>query len=303
MFKFVGNFVSLLLLLLVVVLVAQACQSTPASTLAVDPTVTPLPPTVTSRPTQTPLPPTATLRPTQTPLPPTATLRPTRTPVPIILEGGKSAEGGKSEVTITYICNDGFLFTSSSGEKIFIDGLQAEIPEFGMFMAEQRILMGEARPPYDGIDLILFTHDDGDHYDFDLIRKYMENSPDTALVAAEEGAAPLKELFPDRVQAVRLDEWEKQAFSINGIDLEVIGLRHSDSSYDYTHVGLLFTIGGWRILHTGDFDNTTQLPSDLGEIDVAFINYWAVEPPAKHVIYMHYPPASSHKPMQTWILK
>ena len=260
-------------------------------------------------PATTALPPTAELQPSDTrPAPSdTAVVSPTQSPAPkttpIVLKAGSESGSDGAEVEITYICNEGFLFTSSRGEKILVDAMMASYPPFGELTPEQRNLLGGAAPPFDGIDLILITHDDEDHYDFELIRKHMENDPKTVLVTTEKAALRLKEIFPGRVQTVHVDEGKKEPLAVNGIELEVLGLRHSQSDYNFGHVGFLFAIGGRRILHLGDFDNIRTLPDDLGEIDVAFVVYWASAPKAKNVIYMHWEEPSPYKPMQKWILK
>jgi len=243
--------------------------------------------------------------PTATPRPPTPTVVPTIPPSPIVLESGGNSGGNKPEVEITFICNEGFLLTSSEGEKILVDALLAGFPQYGVLSREQRMLMEEAKPPFDEIDLILITHGDADHYDFNLVRKHLENDPQTIVVMPETLSARLKGLFPDRVMAIKVDEGKSEALSLNGITVNVLGLRHSTSPYDYFHIGFLFTLGGRQILHTGDFDNNTDaLPDDLGKIDLAFMVYWAVEPQANHLIQMHWDAPSPYMPMQTtWILK
>jgi hypothetical protein len=78
------------------------------------PTSTPLPPTSTPRPSDTPVPPEPT--PTTIPNPP---VLPPSIATPTVLDRG-GIGSGKSELEITFICNEGFMLTSSRGEKILV---------------------------------------------------------------------------------------------------------------------------------------------------------------------------------------
>ncbi len=47
----------------------------------------------------------------------------------------------------------------------------------------QQAIDGE--PPFDGVDLLLITHDHPDHYSPELVLTFMQNNPETMLVSSK----------------------------------------------------------------------------------------------------------------------
>lgn len=251
-------------------------------------------------------------KPTVTVVAATATL-PISNTNPIVLTDDEAPGDNNPGVEVTFICNEGFLFTSSQGQKVLVDAFPVKPSPFGALSPEQRTLIEKAQPPFDQIDLILITHDHYDHYDFNLLRKHMKNDPKTILVSVENITYNFARLYPDRVVTIKAEEGESKTLELNGIKVDALGLRQQSCSanspsggrrYDYSHIGFLVTLDGKRILHTGDFDDTIGLPSNLGEIDLALMPHWATsEPQAKHIIQMHWEEPFPYASMQTWILK
>ncbi len=303
------------LLFVAVLLVMVACQAAPTPTAVptlVPPSATPLPPTATPTllpPTATPLPPTATPFPSNTPEPtpttiPNPPVLPTSTAALTVLDRGGAASG-KSEVEITFICNEGFLLTSSRGEKILVDAmLGTAYPNYGLLSPEQRTLLAQALPPFDNINLILFTHHHADHFDFDLVKSHMQRNPRAILVSGSTVTSRLKDLFPERVKTVSFRlESISQKLTASGFEIEALDLPHSPVIRE-PHMGFIFTLGGWRIFHMGDSLDISKLPADLGQLDLAFFgDGTAKPPPAKDVIRMHWKVPSPNKAMQKWILR
>jgi L-ascorbate metabolism protein UlaG (beta-lactamase superfamily) len=314
---------SMLVACVLILVTVVACAAAPTATPV--PTATPIPPTATNvPPSATPLPPTATatlLPPTSTPVPPTSTPRPSDTPeptpttipnppvlptsvaAPTVLDRGGIASG-KSQVEITFIVNEGFLLTSSRGEKILIDAMiGTDFPNYGLLTPEQRTLLGQALPPFDNINLILVTHHHADHFDNNLVKTHMQRDPRATLVSGSNVTSILQLYFPERVKTVNFRSESRQKLTVNGIEVEALELPHSPMIRE-PHMGFVFMIGGWRILHMADSEDLTRLPSDLGQIDVAFTAA-GMKPPsqAKDVIQMHWKVPSPNKAMQKWILK
>jgi len=103
----------------------------------------------------------------------------------------------------------------------------------------------------------------------------------------------------------------KSLFSAAGIDLQVLGLRHSGAHFSWIqNLGHLIEIDGRKFLHLGDADMTDENFASfrLHEegIDVAFIPYWFLlsedgralvrkQFNPKTVIAVHVPPAEAEK--------
>jgi hypothetical protein len=146
------------------------------------PTSAPVPPTATLVavvPTDTPIPATATSEPpTGTPLPPTITLAPptaTATPKPTATLAPESTFDG---VKVTFVNIAGFLITVGD-KKILIDALYHGYPE-GILKP-----VISAQPPFDGVDLILVTHEHQDHLSPELVLSHMSSNPDAILVSSQ----------------------------------------------------------------------------------------------------------------------
>ncbi|MDF2656114.1 MAG: hypothetical protein K0R19_2588 [Bacillota bacterium] len=189
---------------------------------------------------------------------------------------------------LTYVANAGVLL-NLQGKKILIDGLCREgfdlYPPTPGKIAED-IVSGV--PPYDEIDLMLFTHHHGDHFDPELVAKYVRNGGTATIVSTEKAIAAIRErlqteqeaadpdLQPERVAAVDLQpervvadhdlqpEWEGQLISLDlgpgdrkvlnlsGIEVEAISMTHFGKEYE-TVRNLAFLIkGNLQILHVGD---------------------------------------------------
>ena len=136
------------ILILMIVLVTTGCQPTnpPATTkpVANTPVIESVP-----NPTNTPIASTD----VETPPPTAAIPTPANTP---------DAEGDLAPVEITFIDNAGFLIAAGV-TKVLIDALyegNAYISSPPDMILQQAI---EGDPPFDGVDLLLITHDHPDH--------------------------------------------------------------------------------------------------------------------------------------------
>ena len=207
--------------------------------------------------------PTATTVPsaTQTLAPPLPT--PTWTPI-----AASTYEG----VRVTHVFNAGFLITIGD-KRILIDALYEGYPE-GILKP-----MIHHQPPFDGIDLILATHEHHDHFSPELVGRYMRDNPQTLFVSTKSAVDQLITLdgnLQERSTAVELREAERAQIEIDGLELEVIYISHGMSGL--LNLGFIITVDGYKLFHTGDLSpehTTVQYLQDYGlpemQIDVAFV--------------------------------
>ena len=263
--------------------------------------------------------PTATTVPsaTQTLAPPLPT--PTWTPI-----AASTYEG----LRVTHVFNAGFLITIGD-KRILIDALYEGYPE-GILKP-----MIHHQPPFDGIDLILATHEHPDHFSPELVGSYMRDSPQTLFVSTRSAVDQLITLdgnLQDRTTAVELREAGRAQIEIDGLELEVIYISHGVSGL--LKLGFIITVDGYRLFHTGDLSpehTTVQYLQDYGlpgmQIDVAFVPSFLITTEEYHahvlegiqpryVIPMHYaldnpPPGieevfpnefAFHDSMESWVL-
>lgn len=181
-------------------------------------------------------------------------------------------------VTVTYVGNSGFMITAGD-KKILIDGLFGGL-EAGDYAlpADELDLLLKAQPPFDGIDLILATHDHGDHFSADMVCQYLKASPATEFVSTVAAANAVRAAGCPAT-SINLQQGQKSGMVVNGLGLEAMFMSHGDLTYE--NLGYLVTTGGRRFFHTGDID-TAYVTADylraLGlpekQIDVAFIPHF-----------------------------
>jgi L-ascorbate metabolism protein UlaG (beta-lactamase superfamily) len=208
------------------------------------------------------------------------------------LTSGKSLlpgqTGTQDPLVLTYVANMGVLL-SSGDSKVLIDSLfdkpnpatRVPAPE-----TIERIMKGE--PPFDGIDLVLVTHKDPDHFDAALSVRYMEARSEPFLVAPSEAVEMMQKASHD---------WSRISSRIISIDLKVgehikrdvaripltIGRTLHDANLK-TPMNLVYLIGinGWRVFHEGDTwrpDQYMEFGLTTVPVDLAVINYgWPLSP-------------------------
>lgn len=194
-----------------------------------------------------------------------------------------------SEVEITFVGNEGFLITAGD-KKVLVDatfyGDTAYAPP-----SEIQTSLEQALPPFDGVDLILITHLHQDHFHSLITGTCLENNSEAVLVSTGEVVSLLEVAFPnfdevkDRIKTVKPERGKKVKFTLNGIKLEVLDMPHG-GNYPGVNIGFLFTIGGMKMLHTGD---SLMTSSDLEaynlsreNIDIAFLHYLYFTDPTLH---------------------
>ena len=80
-------------------------------------------------------------------------------------------------VTVTFLANEGVLL-SAGNRKVLIDALFQEYrPMYALPPDSTRRALQAARPPFDGVDLILATHHHGDHYQPAQVAAHMRANP------------------------------------------------------------------------------------------------------------------------------
>lgn len=112
-------------------------------------------------------------------------------------------------------------------------------------------------------DLILITHDHGDHCSPDDVAKIQDE--DTVIVTiaacAEKLSGNIQVVAPgDQVEVMGIPIEAVPAYNIDKFRSEGVPYHPQESG----HVGFIFTMGGQRIYHAGD----TDLIPEMGSLDV-----------------------------------
>lgn len=173
---------------------------------------------------------------------------------------------------ITHVFNAGYLITAGD-KRILIDALYAGHPE-GLLKP-----VVYAQPPFDGVDLILATHEHQDHFSPELVSRYMAENPQTAFVSTKSAVKQLIAVDSSlraRTTAVELGPRERKQIEVKGVKLEALYISHGMPGI--LNLGLIITVDGIKIFHTGDLSPdhvSVSYLQDYGlpgmEIDIAFV--------------------------------
>ncbi len=145
---------------------------------------------------------------------------------------------------------------SNGQQTIFIDAFADEIPPFRVETA----------------DLILVTHDDGDHFSVEKAAQAAKTTGAT-IVGPPSIAYPLlvDEQLPHEQLVILYPNQFKEpaAQDIRGINIKVYQTEH-DGDWHPVHVSYLIEIGAKRFYHTGDSSMMDEDDPDLKDLDVLF---------------------------------
>lgn len=184
------------------------------------------------------------------------------------------AESTFDGVRVTFIYFEGFLITIGD-QRILIDALYKVHPRDVL----QPIM--ESQPPFDGVDLILATHEHSDHFDPELVTQYLQNNPRTLFASnpkCVDTILAIDSSMGPRLTAIDLARGESEQLTIGDIDLEAIYLSHGIAGV--LNLGFIISIDDVTLFHMGDLNPTTVSVSDLQtyglpdkQIDIAFVNH------------------------------
>jgi len=180
---------------------------------------------------------------------------------------------------ITYISNDGVMLTQGE-RKVFIDAIHQTPPGNGWVVPtpSEMASVVSGNPPYDAADLIMITHNHGDHYGISSVRDYVAASPQTLLLAPPQ----VGNNFSDLTQLVDVTPpvllGNRTVLEVNGITVEVLHLHHFNIfGNDFSAVenfAYLVHLGGKKFLHMGDVELSPENITPFGlqdeDIDVVF---------------------------------
>ncbi len=198
---------------------------------------------------------------------------------------------------ITYIANEGFLLVIPPPEipgnvainenKVMIDGLFREgVEGYATVPVDRRENVETARPPFDGVRVLLVSHYHADHFDAAAVARYLKHNFRAELVSSEQVVERVAEALNDdiilrnRVHAVVGSAADSSASrSFGGISVHIRRISHGSGRHaDIQNLAQVVTLVGWKILHIGDADageaEFKRLDLKKEKIDVAFIPFW-----------------------------
>jgi L-ascorbate metabolism protein UlaG (beta-lactamase superfamily) len=190
-----------------------------------------------------------------------------------------------SGVEVRYIANEGVLI-SSRDKRVLIDGLHRRYgDEYAYLPDAEREKMEAAKPPFDGIDLVLVSHFHGDHFHPESVGRYLKNDPKAVLATSQQVVDEVAGKYAEfasvksRVTPVAFILKQRTSMKLAGVDIEFLGVGHGAGRHaSIQNLGHVFSLGGKKFLHIGDASTTPEIFEhfnlDEQVIDIAFLPAW-----------------------------
>jgi len=189
-----------------------------------------------------------------------------------------------SPLELTYVANMGVLV--SSGEtKVLIDALfERPNPDYRAPTPEtlDKIMKGAA--PFDGVDLVLVTHNHPDHFDAGLAVRYLEAFSEPLFVAPTDAVEAMRQAASDwqkigsRVVSLDLKVGERDRRELAGIPVTACRTLHSGDRDSPMNLMFIFELDGRRVWHEGDTNGKPEVFQAFGlnevPLDLAIVHYW-----------------------------
>jgi L-ascorbate metabolism protein UlaG (beta-lactamase superfamily) len=190
-------------------------------------------------------------------------------------------------LTITFLANEG-VHLAAGDKAVLVDALfESYGPEFALPADSTRAALAAARPPFHDVDLLLVTHRHGDHFHPSPVAAHLRANAAASLLTSRQVIESLRQhpaaatLPSSRLLSPPVARGARQRHTVNGIDVELLGLPHGGNPNRVPdHLGYVVELGGKRVLHVGDTDISEAafraLRLDTARIDVALLPDWMI---------------------------
>jgi len=190
----------------------------------------------------------------------------------------------KEPLVLTYVANCGAL-VATGDSKVLIDALfDKPNPEYRAPAPEVLDKMMKAAAPFDGLDVVLVTHNHPDHFDAGVAVRYMEARPEPILLVPADAVEEMRKVAADwarigpRVVSLDLKVGEKEKKDLNRIPVTAFRTLHSGDRESPMNLMYLVELGGWRVFHEGDSTGKPEAYQGFGlgaaSVDLALVHYW-----------------------------
>jgi L-ascorbate metabolism protein UlaG (beta-lactamase superfamily) len=193
----------------------------------------------------------------------------------LVAAASPEATDSEPEVEVTYIANEGFLIAAGA-KKVLVDALFPGLPGYQAVKGALGSRLESAQAPFDGVDLVLATHEHADHFGAREVARFLRSSP-ALFVSTPEALEQLREIAPSSDLHTPTFSSEPSSSVIReGIILTMMRLHHGRLPVE--NFGFLIDLNGFKVLHIGDSVAEMEdfLPYRLSEetIDLALLPVW-----------------------------
>lgn len=163
----------------------------------------------------------------------------------------------KQSYKVTYISNAGVIIEFQD-KKIMIDGLcSSKIPIYKSTPPEvlEKLILNI--PPFNDIDVLLFTHYHGDHFDPVSTAEFLKNNTRAVVISTckviEKIESEFRYLDNNRFLTANPALYSAEDITAGGISIKAYSMLHEGEQYrDVQNLAYLVDAYGIKVLHVGD---------------------------------------------------
>ena len=181
-----------------------------------------------------------------------------------------AGDAPESTIEVVFLANEGVL-VAAGNNKVLIDALfDNPNPNYAAPPKEMLEGMEAGRAPFDDVDLVLVTHNHPDHFSPSFAARFIENNPNTALVAPADALSAMKdnvdkwERVQNRVFPFDLKPGETAEKTVKGIAVKMFRTLHSGDLESPHNLMYLIKMNGRTIFHEGDSAGKLATFKDTG---------------------------------------
>ncbi len=224
-----------------------------------------------------------------------------------------------NELRVSYIANCGFLYESQSA-KVVIDPFGTGFGDYFFLPSpELQTNMEKGNAPFDKIDLVLITHQHGDHFNPLLAERFLLQNkqakmmcPPQVLKLMHDSCAYMEQIS-SQIVTPQLSMHEAETISIAGVTVTAVRMQHGTdrnlegiaqeeyTDYEKTeNYGYLIDFNQKLLFHQGDGClkiNQSAIEQLNRNVDIAHLSFFDWDPisyqllkeklHAKNIIFMH----------------
>jgi ankyrin repeat protein/L-ascorbate metabolism protein UlaG (beta-lactamase superfamily) len=210
---------------------------------------------------------------------------------PTILLDKYPAAKGSPAVTVAYVANEGFRI-SSPDKTVLVDALVENPWAYDDTPAIALEQMVGRRPPFERLDLLLFSHAHADHFNAEMALRVLQAHPEAALVGNEAVREALRAAAKEDYDAVapRLKIFNPAWGSvveetIGGVPLRIFPVNHAEPPQEYQTLAYVMNVDGVTLFHLGDSvpaanrEYFEAIRLDKLGVDIAFLDTFFLRDP------------------------
>jgi ankyrin repeat protein/L-ascorbate metabolism protein UlaG (beta-lactamase superfamily) len=214
-------------------------------------------------------------------------------PVPreaILLDKYPAREGSPT-VTVAYVANEGFRISSKS-KTVLVDALVENPWLYDNTPAIALDQMVKRLPPFERIDLLLFSHAHADHFNADMALRVLQAHPEAILVGNEAVREALQAAAKESYAALapRLKIFNPAWGALveettQGVPLRIFPVNHAAPPQEYQTLAYVMNVDGVTLFHLGDSVPAANqkyfesLRLDKLGVDIAFLDSFFLRDP------------------------